>query len=111
MAPTACEFSLDSNWGGVRQNTDCQSACAAELHSAARTTVIALVLQRVTNPLGAQASGLCSSRNLHAETGITDAVYNYSARSATKGLTRVARGAGTKHDAAATAVKSPATAL
>ena len=44
----------------------------AELHSAARTTVIALVSQRVTNPLGAQASGLCSSRNSHAETGITD---------------------------------------
>jgi hypothetical protein len=82
----------------------------AELHSAARTTVIALVSQRVTNPLVAQASGLCSSRNSH-EPGITDPVYNYSARSATKGLTRVARRAGTKHDAAATAVKSPATAL
>jgi hypothetical protein len=83
----------------------------AELHSDARTTVIALVSQRVTNPLGAQASGLCSSRNLHAETGITDRVYNYSARSATKGLTCVAHRAGTKHHAAATAAKSPATAL
>jgi hypothetical protein len=83
----------------------------AELHSAARTTVIALVSQRVTNPLGAQASGLCSSRNLHAETGITDRVYNYSARSATKGLTCVAHRAGTKHDAAAIGVKSAATAL
>ena len=38
-------------------------------------------------PAGRSASGLCSSRNLHVETGITDPVYNYSARSATKGLT------------------------
>ena len=82
----------------------------AELHSAARTTLIALVSQRVTNPLGAQASGLCSSRNSH-EPGITDPVYNYSAHSAAKGFTCVAHRAGTKHDAAAIGVKSAATAL
>ena len=111
VAPAGCQFSLDGNGAVFAGNTECQSVLPAELHSAARTTVIALVSQRVTNPPGAQASGPCSSRNLHAETGITDAVYNYSVRSATKGLTRVARGAGTKHDAAATAVKSPATAL
>jgi hypothetical protein len=71
VAPTGCQFSLDSNWGGVRRNTDCQSARPAELHSAARTTEIALVSQRVTDPLGAQASGLCSPRNSR-EPGVTD---------------------------------------
>ena len=45
------------------------------------------------------------AENSHTETGITDPVYNFSARSAAIGLTRVACGAGTKHDAAATADK------
>jgi hypothetical protein len=70
-----------------------------------------LVSQRVTNPLGAQASGLCSSPNSRAETGFTDPGYKNPAQRYDRIDLSVARRASTKHDAAAIAVKSPATAL
>ena len=94
-----------------RRNTDCQSVRPAEWHSAPKITVIALVSQSYKPAGRTGLRPVFLAENSHAETGITDPVYNYSARSATKGLTRVARRAGTEHDAAAIAVKSPATAL
>ena len=48
-----------------------------------------------------------STINIRIERAKRSAIY--SARSATMGLTRVARRAGTKHDAAATALKTAAT--
>ena len=86
MAPAGWQFSLDGNWAvfaGTRMPVCAPSGVAFRCSDNCNRIGVAAGYK----PAGRTGLRLVFLAELARETGITDPVYNYSARSVAKGLT------------------------